>query len=44
MEEKIIILKVPITKEIAPSIPDFLLKLFEIDFGSPLKVYLSEDS
>ena len=39
MEEKIIILEVPITGEIALSIPDFLLKLPKINFGSLLEVY-----
>jgi hypothetical protein len=44
IEEKIVILEVPTTREIAPSIPDFLLKLPKINLGSPLEVYLSEDS
>ena len=44
IEEKIIILKIPITGEIAPSTPNFRLKLLKIDLGSPSEVYLSKDS
>ena len=44
VKEKVVILKVPTTREITPSTPNFLLKLPEIDLGSPLEVYLSEDS
>ena len=44
IEEKIIILEVPTTREIAPSTPNFLLKLPRIDLSSPLEVYLSKDS
>ena len=44
MKKKVVISEVPTTREIILSTPDFLLKLPEIDFGSPSEVYLSEDS
>ena len=44
MEEKIITPEVPTTREIAPSTPDFLLKLPTINLSSPSETYLSENS
>ena len=44
IEEKIIILEVPTTREIALSTPNFLPKLPKIDLSSPSEAYLSEDS
>jgi len=44
IEEKIVILEVLITREIALSIPDFPPKLPKIDLGSPLETYLSKDN
>ena len=44
MEEKIVTSEVPTIREIMLSTPDFLLKLPEIDLGSPSEVYLSKDS